>query len=155
LRYDPVPFPLTLRTAIADGQGRGDRDPKTMSTGTFDFGWAGRILILGSIHHLGSATLGAAQRRPLLLVGVDGTREDLCMHRLWSLLALPTLSKRSCDVHTLLYQRIPILQYSCCEAPSIFPVMTLTGCRASRSTPPILSLFWSLNLSQFVEGRRW
>jgi hypothetical protein len=43
-----------------------------MSTWTFDFGWAWRILIFGHIYHLGSATLGAAERRPMLLVAVDG-----------------------------------------------------------------------------------
>jgi hypothetical protein len=42
-----------------------------MTTGTLDFGRARRILILSHIHHLGSATLGAAQRRPLLLIAVD------------------------------------------------------------------------------------
>src|SRR5262245_18591409 len=74
LRPGPVHFPLTLRTALAEGQRRGGAYPETLSTGTVDFGGAGRLLILGPIHHLGSATPGAAQRRPLLLVGVDGTR---------------------------------------------------------------------------------
>src|SRR5262249_32149012 len=72
LRDDAVPLPLTLRTAIEGGQGYGDRDPKPVSTRTFDFGWARCILILGDIGHLGSATLGAAQRRPLVLITVDG-----------------------------------------------------------------------------------
>src|SRR5215468_4110279 len=38
LRDDTVPFPLTLRTEKAGGEGLDDGDPKTMSTRTFDFG---------------------------------------------------------------------------------------------------------------------
>src|SRR5262249_57808831 len=77
LLYEPVPLPFTLRTAIADGQGCGDRDPKPMATRTFDFGGARRILILGHIRHLGAATLGAAHRGLLLRAAVDGPRKDL------------------------------------------------------------------------------
>ena len=73
LHNDPVPFPLTLRTAIAGRQGHGNGNPKTVSTRTFYFGWPRRILILGHLHDLASATLGAAQRRLLLLIAVHGT----------------------------------------------------------------------------------
>jgi len=74
LRDDTVPFPLTLRTAIAGRQGRSDGDPKPMPTWTFDFGRARCFLILRHIGHLGSATLRATERRPLVLIAVNGTR---------------------------------------------------------------------------------
>src|SRR5215831_18886833 len=74
LRDDAVPFPLTLRTAIAGRQGRSDGDPKPMPTWTFDFGRARCILILRHIGHLASATLRATERRPLVLMAVNGTR---------------------------------------------------------------------------------
>src|SRR5262249_35416810 len=38
----------------------------------------------------------------------------------------------------LLYERVLLLQSHCCEHPPIFPVTTLTGCRASLDTPRLV-----------------